>query len=280
MCASLRLCVKAIQDPPINQIPSLLTSRHTILTHISRIYSLNYSSFNYMPTRHCIPNPKIAIIEIFSARHFMIQALDFLNFFKRALYWHAVIFTPLVPTVYVCPVSMAYKSLTLVFSHFITAEKNTCSLLTIIKRPAHLLIMQLFPKARDLVPILLPLRCPIKNPPLLAQRRVWVLKAWQWPTLTWGDLTLPSARVRFTSEFGMGSGGSTPLWPPGKPVWLTMNTSCIHLSRFVGSKSFFRTVAFPGQRAHSVSSIAHPTCWRGYSPARSLGVIWLSLTVN
>ena len=31
-----------------------------------------------------------------------------------------------------------------------------------------------------------------------------------------GKATLPSARVRFTSEFGMGSGGSTPLWSPGR----------------------------------------------------------------
>ncbi len=27
--------------------------------------------------------------------------------------------------------------------------------------------------------------------------------------------TLSSARLRFTTEFGMGSGGSTALWPPG-----------------------------------------------------------------
>ena len=31
-----------------------------------------------------------------------------------------------------------------------------------------------------------------------------------------GQATLPSARLRFTSEFGMGSGGTTALWPPGK----------------------------------------------------------------
>ena len=31
-----------------------------------------------------------------------------------------------------------------------------------------------------------------------------------------GKATLPSAHARFTSEFGMGSGGTTPLWPPGK----------------------------------------------------------------
>ena len=40
--------------------------------------------------------------------------------------------------------------------------------------------------------------------------------AWRFPTLTWGDPTLPSALRRFTSEFGMGSGGTTALVPPGK----------------------------------------------------------------
>ena len=42
------------------------------------------------------------------------------------------------------------------------------------------------------------------------------LDAWQFPTLAWGDPTLPSALRRFTSEFGMGSGGTTALRPPGK----------------------------------------------------------------
>ena len=32
------------------------------------------------------------------------------------------------------------------------------------------------------------------------------------------NATLPSALPRFTSEFGMGSGGSTALWPPGKKL--------------------------------------------------------------
>ena len=40
--------------------------------------------------------------------------------------------------------------------------------------------------------------------------------AWQFPTLAWGVPTLPSALRRFTSEFGMGSGGTTALLPPGK----------------------------------------------------------------
>ena len=41
------------------------------------------------------------------------------------------------------------------------------------------------------------------------------LVTWQCPTLTWGYPTLPSALQRFTSEFGMVSGGSTALSPPG-----------------------------------------------------------------
>ncbi len=45
----------------------------------------------------------------------------------------------------------------------------------------------------------------------------------QFPTLTWGDPTLPSALRRFTSEFGMGSGGTTALVPPGKFCFI--NTS-------------------------------------------------------
>ena len=44
----------------------------------------------------------------------------------------------------------------------------------------------------------------------------FLFDAWQFPTLTWGDPTLPSALRRFTSEFGMGSGGTTALQPPGK----------------------------------------------------------------
>ena len=40
--------------------------------------------------------------------------------------------------------------------------------------------------------------------------------AWRFPTLTWGDPTLPSALRRFTSEFGMGSGGTAALLSPGK----------------------------------------------------------------
>ena len=40
--------------------------------------------------------------------------------------------------------------------------------------------------------------------------------AWQCPTFTRGDPALSSALNVFTSEFGMDSGGSHSLWPPGK----------------------------------------------------------------
>ncbi len=49
---------------------------------------------------------------------------------------------------------------------------------------------------------------------------VLLIDAWQFPTLAWGDPTLPSALRRFTSEFGMGSGGTTALKPPGKFCYL------------------------------------------------------------
>ena len=49
-----------------------------------------------------------------------------------------------------------------------------------------------------------------------SQLGFFLFDAWQFPTLAWGDPTLPSALRRFTSEFGMGSGGTTALQPPGK----------------------------------------------------------------
>ena len=41
------------------------------------------------------------------------------------------------------------------------------------------------------------------------------VQAWRCPTLTWGSPTLPSALSGFTSEFGMGSGGSHSLLSSG-----------------------------------------------------------------
>ena len=57
----------------------------------------------------------------------------------------------------------------------------------------------------------------IKKPLTEVSIRGYLFKAWQCPTLTWGSPTLPSAMHRFTSEFEMGSGGSSTLLPPGKP---------------------------------------------------------------
>src|SRR5471032_204757 len=54
-----------------------------------------------------------------------------------------------------------------------------------------------------------------KNPSLSTEVS-HLFDAWQFPTLAWGDPTLPSALRRFTTEFGMGSGGTTALVPPGK----------------------------------------------------------------
>ena len=52
---------------------------------------------------------------------------------------------------------------------------------------------------------------------------LFVFNAWQCPTFTWGDPTLSSALCVFTSEFGMGSGGTRTLWPPGKLAAWTKN---------------------------------------------------------
>ena len=40
-----------------------------------------------------------------------------------------------------------------------------------------------------------------------------------------GPPTLPSAQLHFTSEFGMGSGGSTTLWLSGKTFYLIISLS-------------------------------------------------------
>jgi hypothetical protein len=44
-------------------------------------------------------------------------------------------------------------------------------------------------------------------------------KIWRLPTLAEAIQPLPSATLRLTSEFGMGSGRTTALWPPKKCVF-------------------------------------------------------------
>jgi hypothetical protein len=85
-------------------------------------------------------------------------------------------------------------------------------------------------------------------------------KAWQCPTLTWGDPTLPSAIHRFTSEFEMGSGGSNALMPPGKLVCMAARAS---------------THVWFDQAALVLHNIAMT-----HIPPKYLGVIWSSLTGN
>ena len=55
-----------------------------------------------------------------------------------------------------------------------------------------------------------------KKPPLLSQRGPFLFKCLAVTYSRIGTPTLPSAMHRFTAEFGMGSGGSNALLPPGK----------------------------------------------------------------
>ena len=69
--------------------------------------------------------------------------------------------------------------------------------------------------------------------------------AWQCPTLAWGDPTLPSALRRFTSEFGMGSGGTTALLPPGKFLFIPIaSLSCRHQNQ---SRNFAENLEYSYQ---------------------------------
>ncbi len=92
-------------------------------------------------------------------------------------------------------------------------------------------------------------------------------KAWRCPTLTWGNPTLPSALFRFTSEFGMGSGGSKTLWPPSK---FFNSESCFLLYKERVLYTFNRSYSSPSKplgccmvKPHgqlvSVSSMPHST---------------------
>ena len=78
--------------------------------------------------------------------------------------------------------------------------------------------------------------------------------------LSHGRTTLSSALSSFTSEFGMGSGGSHSLWPPGKLV-VDSRTRGIDLN--------WEVVVFD---AYSSFQSDHQPNY--------LGVIWSSLTVN
>ncbi len=57
------------------------------------------------------------------------------------------------------------------------------------------------------------------------------LSAWRFPTFARQPVALSSALSGFTSEFGMGSGGSRSLWSPSKRVRLTMRVNLRRGSR-------------------------------------------------
>ena len=78
-----------------------------------------------------------------------------------------------------------------------------------------------------------------------------------------GNATLPSAMQRFTSEFGMGSGGSAALLSSGKEVDLLPSSS--RKERVVYSR-----------KPITSSSVASVRCCL----QQRLGVIWSSLTGN
>ena len=111
--------------------------------------------------------------------------------------------------------------------------------------------------------------------------------AWQFPTLAWGDPTLPSALRRFTSEFGMGSGGTTALVPPGKFFVLSTQffIASAALPALVKSVTYF-SMLLPFRRLS-------PCCCANYCVLNSesklkilsirqniFGVVRLSLTVH
>ena len=121
-----------------------------------------------------------------------------------------------------------------------------------------------------------------------------LFNAWQFPTLAWGGPTLPSALRRFTSEFGMGSGGTTALLPPGK-FWCAKRIFFTDAALPVLAKSvtyscmllpFLRPAASPQRkilrtRVRRTKLILYPSQAEnsfGLSDQNASGVVRLSLT--
>ena len=116
---------------------------------------------------------------------------------------------------------------------------------------------------------------------LVVRQGLFEIRTWQCPTLTWGNPTLPSAILRFTSEFGMDSGGSTALLSSSK-------LGCVGLS-YVFCNRFANRVGY--MSSYSEFEILKRSCRRlvlfinlsvsAFSiHTPSLGVIWSSLTGN
>ena len=80
---------------------------------------------------------------------------------------------------------------------------------------------------------------------MLSHGAFYLFDAWQCPTLAWGDPTLPSALRRFTSEFGMGSGGTTALLPPGKFCFISTAFWAIETNLGTSLKIYFNLSKTP-----------------------------------
>ena len=108
----------------------------------------------------------------------------------------------------------------------------------------------------------------IVKPPIVFTIGGFGIGAWRWPTLTWGNPTLPSAMHRFTTEFGMGSGGSNALWSSSDSAEMSC---CLRgsLPR-IGYVIWFVVVQIFG-----CCSLHRDT-----QTSNCLGVIWSSLTGN
>ena len=124
--------------------------------------------------------------------------------------------------------------------------------------------------------------------------------AWRFPTFARQSAALSSALGGFTSGFGMGPGGSRPLWSPSSSVSSRPKSQGRRLSPLLPLAGFFATLlgrpAFCFRRFFPPFALAHPTetCtfFSRFAPLTSraglrpvffpspLGVIGSSLTGN
>ena len=104
------------------------------------------------------------------------------------------------------------------------------------------------------------------------------IKAWRCPTLTWGNPTLPSALLRFTTEFDMGSGGSTMLWSPSKFL-ITFSFSKKLKVKLIIRKAVIKFLLVT-RKLVTRNVYTHSICSYFESNQNPLGVVWLSLTGN
>ena len=88
-----------------------------------------------------------------------------------------------------------------------------------------------------------------------------------------GPPTLPSAQLHFTSEFGMGSGGSTTAIVARR---ISYNSEFCYISF---KHTLVRDISLFCQSTISKDGVNQVTVWNSYVK-NHLGVVWLSLTGN